>query len=92
MPIVTVEDGTLHGGLGSVVAEWLAEHGKAPHAATLRRLALPDKFVTQGTPQQLQRLCEIDADAIYEAIMQLHGEPGNSGTTKEVVVSSNTPT
>lgn len=92
MPIVTIEDGTLHGGLGSVVAEWLAEHGKAPHAATLRRLALPDKFVTQGTPQQLQRLCEIDADAIYQAIMQLHGETGHSGTTKEVVVSSNTPT
>lgn len=65
-PIVTVEDGITGGGLGGVVAEWLASQGLQ---RKLVRLGIQDAFVPQGTPAQLKKLCGYDSDAIYEAIM-----------------------
>lgn len=59
--MVTVEDGTTTGGLGSAVAEWLAEHGCQ---ARLLRMGIPDEFVQQGTVAELQRACGIDSDSI----------------------------
>lgn len=67
LPIITVEDGSIMGGLGSAVAEWLMDN-KLP-GIRLIRLGLPDKFIPQGTPAQLAAMCGIDADAIYQAIM-----------------------
>jgi 1-deoxy-D-xylulose-5-phosphate synthase len=61
-PIITVEDGTINGGLGSAVAEWLAENNIN---LKLTRLGIPDKFVTHGTIPQLQKVCGIDAESIY---------------------------
>lgn len=66
-PIVTVEDGTLNGGLGSAVAEWMADHGYAPR---MLRLGLPDEYITQGTPAQLKKLCGIDADSIARRLAE----------------------
>jgi 1-deoxy-D-xylulose-5-phosphate synthase len=61
-PIITVEDGTINGGLGSAVAEWLADNNiNLP----LIRLGLPDAFVTHGTIPQLQEICGIDPKSIY---------------------------
>jgi 1-deoxy-D-xylulose-5-phosphate synthase len=61
-PIITVEDGTIYGGLGSAVAEWLADNNiNLP----LIRLGLPDAFVTHGTIPQLQEICGIDPKSIY---------------------------
>lgn len=65
-PIITVEDGTVRGGLGSTVAEELAATGNAPKIVTL---GIPDKFITQGTPAQLKQLCGLDADSIYNTIV-----------------------
>ncbi len=64
-PVITVEDGTLSGGLGSAVAEWLTDHG---YARRLIRLGLPDRFITQGTPAQLYKLCGLDPESIATAI------------------------
>jgi 1-deoxy-D-xylulose-5-phosphate synthase len=62
-PVVTVEDGITSGGLGSAVSEWLSDHG---HSLRVIRLGLPtDRFVTQGTPAQLYKLCGLDPDSIY---------------------------
>ncbi len=66
VPVLTVEDGTLNGGLGSAVAEWFADNGYT--GVRLRRLGLPDKFVPQGTPAQLYELCGLDAGAIAAAV------------------------
>ena len=66
--IVTVEDGTIVGGLGSAVAEWLACHNCN---ASLTRLGIPDNFVDQGTVAQLQQLCGIDPDSIYNTILKI---------------------
>lgn len=64
--IITVENGTLNGGLGSAVAEWLEDNGIKD--VTLKRLGLPDKFIPQGTPAQLAHLSGIDSESIYNAI------------------------
>lgn len=63
--MVTVEDGTTTGGLGSAVAEWLAEHGCQ---ARLLRMGIPDEFVQQGTVAELQCACGIDSDSIATRI------------------------
>lgn len=64
--IITVEDGTINGGLGSAVSEWLNDNDC--NNIKLRRLGLPDQFISQGTPAQLAAICKIDEDAIYKAI------------------------
>lgn len=66
-PIITVEDGSVSGGLGGAVAEWMSARG---NAAKITRLGIPDTFVTQGTPAQLKKICGFDADGIYDAIKQ----------------------
>lgn len=63
--VVTVEDGTVNGGLGSVVAEWLAGHSTGTR---LVRLGIPDEFVHQGTVAQQWKHCGIDAQSIASRI------------------------
>ena len=63
--IITVEDGSLQGGFGSAVAEWLADHGCPP---PLHRLGLPDHFVEHGSAKDLYRLTGLDEDSIAKTI------------------------
>lgn len=67
--LLTIEDGTLNGGLGSAVAEWLADNGFPE--VRLRRLGLPDNFIPQGTPSQLYHLAGLDAPAIESALRDM---------------------
>ena len=71
--VLTVEDGTLNGGLGSVVTDWLNDNG---YNVRVHRLGLPDAFVTQGTVPQLYDLCGIDKPSIKNKLKQMF-------TTKE---------
>ena len=66
-PVITVEDGTVNGGLGSAVAEYFAEKG---YTNPLVCLGIPDRYVTQGSIAQLRRLCGIDADSIAVAVRE----------------------
>ena len=66
MPVITVEDGTVNGGLGGAVAEWFAARGIQRR---ITRLGIPDRFVTQGTPAQLKKLCGLDSPSILKAII-----------------------
>ena len=63
--IITVEDGTVVGGLGSRVAQWMASRPQAPR---ITMLGIPDQFVHQGTVAQLKAQCGIDAASIYHSI------------------------
>jgi len=63
--IITVEDGVRNGGLGSAVMEWMADNGYKP---SVKRLGLPDKFIEQGTVQQLREICGIDVKSIEKVI------------------------
>jgi 1-deoxy-D-xylulose-5-phosphate synthase len=66
--IITVEDGTIKGGFGSAVLEFMALHG---YTNTVRILGIPDRLVEHGTPKELHRECGYDAQAIADAIRDM---------------------
>jgi 1-deoxy-D-xylulose-5-phosphate synthase len=68
--VVTVEDGSLLGGLGSAVMEFAAENGYRD--TVIRRLGIPDTFVEQGTPEELYRECGIDTEGILRSCLEIH--------------------
>jgi 1-deoxy-D-xylulose-5-phosphate synthase len=70
--IVTVEDGTIVGGFGSAVAEFIALHG---YKNDLKILGIPDKIVEHGTPKELHQECGYDAQAIADAIREMKKAP-----------------
>ena len=66
--IITVEDHNIIGGLGSAVAEVLAENGIG---IKFRRLGVPDVFSVIGEPEQLHNKYGYDDEGIYNAVKQL---------------------
>ena len=66
--IITLEDGTIVGGLGSAVLEFMADHG---YSAKIVRLGIPDHFVEHGTQQQLYHECGYDCESIYQTICSI---------------------
>jgi 1-deoxy-D-xylulose-5-phosphate synthase len=66
--IITVEDGTVIGGLGSAVAEFMALHG---YKNDLKILGIPDRIVEHGTLKELHRECGYDAEAIADAVREM---------------------
>jgi 1-deoxy-D-xylulose-5-phosphate synthase len=66
--LVTVEDGTVMGGFGSAVLEFMAAHG---YKNDLRMLGIPDRLVEHGTPSELHRECSYDATAIADAVRSM---------------------
>jgi 1-deoxy-D-xylulose-5-phosphate synthase len=63
--IITVEDGTVVGGFGSAILEFMANHN---YQAEVTILGIPDRIVEHGTPKQLYAECGYDAQAIAAAI------------------------
>ncbi len=61
--IITVEDHSMIGGLGSAVCEVLAEQ----YPTKVTRLGIKDTFGKSGSATELMHLFEIDADAIVKA-------------------------
>jgi transketolase len=68
--IITVENHSVIGGLGSAVAEVIAEAGVA---CRMVRLGIPDVFAIVGATDDLYRLYKIDAAGIEEAAARLLG-------------------
>ena len=64
--IITVEDGTIAGGMGSAVLEFMADHG---YSASVTRLGIPDRFIEQGSVAELHHLCGFDAEGIFNTII-----------------------
>lgn len=65
--VVTIEDGVKNGGLGSAVLEYFADNGYTPKVT---RLGMPtDVFVEHGTVAELQRVAEMDAEAIAKTVV-----------------------
>lgn len=65
--IVTMEENVHSGGFGEHVAAWYAEEEMQ---VPLLQIAIPDTFVTHGSPQELCRLTGIDADSVVAKILQ----------------------
>jgi 1-deoxy-D-xylulose-5-phosphate synthase len=66
--IITVEDGTIVGGFGSAVAEFITEHG---YKNDLKILGIPDRVVEHGTLKDLHRECGYDAQGIADAVRDM---------------------
>jgi 1-deoxy-D-xylulose-5-phosphate synthase len=63
--IVTVEDGSVVGGFGSAVLEFMALNG---YKADVKILGIPDRIVEHGTLKELHRECRYDAIAIAATV------------------------
>jgi 1-deoxy-D-xylulose-5-phosphate synthase len=68
--IITVEDGTVVGGVGSAILEFMAEHH---YTATVKILGIPDRIVEHGSQKELHRECNYDTEAIMDAARLLMG-------------------
>lgn len=65
--LVTCEEGTLNGGFGSAVAEFLADENIS---TPLLRLGIKDKFIEQGTRAELLDMCGLTAEKISQQIIE----------------------
>lgn len=67
--IVTVEDASVKGGLGSAVVEWLAGRGIS---IPVRKLGVPaEQWVHHGSVAQLRHSCGYDVEGIAHAVREL---------------------
>jgi len=66
--VITVEDGTIIGGLGSAVLEFMAANG---YHAEVRMLGIPDKLIEHGTLKELHRECGYDAQGIEDTVKEM---------------------
>ena len=66
--IITVEDGTVVGGFGSAVLEFMAENN---YNAQVRILGIPDEIIEHGTQKELYNEIGIDANHIAEVIRDM---------------------
>jgi 1-deoxy-D-xylulose-5-phosphate synthase len=66
--IITIEDGTIIGGLGSAVLEFMADHN---YQASVKRLGIPDQFIEQGEQAELYEECGFSPTQIAEQVITL---------------------
>lgn len=65
--VVTVEDGTVLGGLYGLVAEFMsAQEEPIP----VRSIGIPDRYVQQGTQKELRQECGLTKEGILDVILQ----------------------
>jgi len=69
--IVTIEDGSKSGGFGSAVLEFANETG---HSNKLTLMGIDDRFIEQGTVEELHRMAKIDAAYLKDRIKVLLNE------------------
>lgn len=65
--IITIEDGILAGGVGSAIIEFMSDNGFDD--VKVKRIGINDRFVQHGAVDELYKICGLDEDSIYEAIM-----------------------
>lgn len=69
--ILTVEEHTVIGGLGSAVADVIAESGKG---CAFTKVGLQDEFAEIGYPEDLYSHYKLDADGIIEKVRGIMGK------------------
>jgi len=69
--IITIEDGTIVGGVGSAILEFMADNN---YKADLKRLGMPDHIVEHGEQHELYAECGYDANAIITAVKSMIGQ------------------
>ncbi|MCT4666116.1 MAG: 1-deoxy-D-xylulose-5-phosphate synthase [Flavobacteriales bacterium] len=69
--VITIEDGTIMGGMGSAILEFMAENDCL---LPLKRLGIPDEFIEHGTQTELYAECNYDAPALKKAVLSMMGK------------------
>ncbi len=69
--IVTIEDGVIAGGLGSAVAEYLAQTSIEHRVSNIVTLGIDDQFVEHGSTKELYHMLGLDKEGIYNKIKAL---------------------
>ena len=62
--VVTVEDGTVLGGLYGAVSEYMCALENSP---VVEGVGIPDRYISQGTQEELRAECGLTSDALYAA-------------------------
>jgi 1-deoxy-D-xylulose-5-phosphate synthase len=68
--VITVEDGSIIGGFGSAVIEFMADQN---YSAQVIRLGIPDKYVHHGTQEELWEDCGFDVKGIVATAKKVLG-------------------
>jgi 1-deoxy-D-xylulose-5-phosphate synthase len=66
--VITVEDGTVIGGIGAAVLEFMSAH---EYKADVKILGIPDRIVEHGSQKELHKECMYDAAAIAQAAREM---------------------
>ena len=62
--IITVEDGTIIGGLHGAVAEYVSEHHPSVKVVPI---GIPDRYISQGTQEELREECRLTQRCLKES-------------------------
>ncbi len=63
--VITLEENTIIGGMGSAILEWANDNG---FKNDILRLAIPDEFIEHGTQKELRKLVKLEEGEIYRQI------------------------
>ena len=66
--IITVEDGTIVGGMGTAVIEFMTDNNDN---AFVKRMGVPDRFVDHGSVQELYHECGFDKEGLLNTAVEL---------------------
>ena len=70
--VITIEDGTIAGGFGSAILEFMAVHN---YKASIKIMGIPDRLVEHGTLKELYLECYYDAAAIAATVKEMMLQP-----------------
>ena len=63
--VITIEDGCIMGGLHGAVSEFIAQR-ETP--ISVRAIGIPDRYISQGTQEELKEECGLTNEAIYSIL------------------------
>ncbi len=69
--IITIEDGSIMGGFGSAILEFIADNG---YKTNVKRLGVPDKFIEHASQMQQHAMCGFDTKSIEKAVLETHNK------------------
>lgn len=67
--VITVEDGTIIGGFGSTVVQFMNDHG---YNSKVIIMGIPDQFISHGKPEELYEQCGFDAKGIANLVKEYY--------------------
>jgi 1-deoxy-D-xylulose-5-phosphate synthase len=61
--IITVEEGAIIGGFGSIVNQFSSSN---KYSSSIKNLGIPDNFIEQGSVLELHKICGIDVESLED--------------------------